>query len=69
MCIRDSLLAAGGDTTDKAIANMWYHLLYTRPEQIQDVRENPDLWENVFSEMMRYAAVVLAQFRYTTREV
>ena len=63
------LLAAGGDTTDKAIANMWYHLLYTRPEQIQDVRENPDLWENVFSEMMRYDAVVHAQFRYTTREV
>ncbi|MXY88483.1 MAG: cytochrome P450, partial [Dehalococcoidia bacterium] len=25
------LLAAGGDTTDKAIANMWYHMLYTRP--------------------------------------
>ncbi len=63
------LLAAGGDTTDKAIANMWYHLLYTRPEQIQDVAENPDLWENVFAEMMRYDAVVHAQFRYTTREV
>ena len=25
------LLAAGGDTTDKAIALMWYHMLYTRP--------------------------------------
>lgn len=63
------LLAAGGDTTDKAIANMWYHLLYTRPDQLDDVRNNPELWENVFTEMMRYDAVVHAQFRYTTREV
>ncbi|MEM9624025.1 MAG: cytochrome P450 [Pseudomonadota bacterium] len=63
------LLAAGGDTTDKAIANMWFHLLYTRPDQLDDVANNPDLWENVFTEMMRYDPVVHAQFRYTTREV
>ena len=63
------LLAAGGDTTDKAIANMWYHLLYTRPDQMQDVIDNPDLWENVFTEMMRYDPVVHTQFRRTTREV
>jgi pulcherriminic acid synthase len=63
------LLAAGGDTTDKAIANMWYHLLYTRPDQLQDVIDDPSLWENVFTEMMRYDPVVHAQFRYTTREI
>lgn len=63
------LLAAGGDTTDKAIANMWYHMLYTRPDQLDALRHDPDLWENVFTEMMRYDAVVHAQFRYTTREV
>ncbi len=63
------LLAAGGDTTDKAIANMWYHMLYTRPDQLADVRKDPDLWQNVFTEMMRYDAVVHAQFRHTTREV
>ncbi len=63
------LLAAGGDTTDKAIANMWYHMLYTRPDQLPDVRKDPDLWQNVFTEMMRYDAVVHAQFRHTTREV
>jgi pulcherriminic acid synthase len=63
------LLAAGGDTTDKAIANMWYHMMYTRPDQYADVRDNPALWENVFTEMMRYDPVVHAQFRYTTREV
>ncbi|MEM7019423.1 MAG: cytochrome P450 [Pseudomonadota bacterium] len=63
------LLAAGGDTTDKAIANMWYHMLYTRPDQFPDIIENPALWENVFTEMMRYDPVVHMQFRHTTREI
>ncbi len=63
------LLAAGGDTTDKAIANMWFHMMYTRPEQFGDVQENPALWDNVFTEMMRYDPVVHAQFRHTTKEV
>lgn len=63
------LLAAGGDTTDKAIANMWFHMLYTRPDQFEDVKADPALWENVFAEMMRYDPVVHVQTRYTTREV
>jgi cytochrome P450 len=63
------LLAAGGDTTDKAIANMWYHMLYTRGDLLPDVVADPDLWSNVFTEMMRYDAVVHAQFRRTTREL
>jgi len=63
------LLAAGGDTTDKAIANMWYHMLYTRPDQFEDVQRNPELWEHVFAEMMRFDPVVHAQARYTTREI
>ena len=63
------LLAAGGDTTDKAIANMWYHMMYTRPDQYPDVVADGTLWENVFTEMMRYDPVVHAQFRHTTREI
>jgi pulcherriminic acid synthase len=63
------LLAAGGDTTDKAIANMWYHMLYTRPDVLPQVIADPELWSNVFTEMMRYDAVVHAQFRRTTREI
>lgn len=63
------LLAAGGDTTDKAIANMWYHMMYTRPDQYADVLAEPDLWTNVFTEMMRYDPVVHMQFRHTTKEV
>ncbi len=63
------LLAAGGDTTDKAIANMWFHMLYTRPDQFEDVKADPSLWENVFAEMMRFDPVVHIQSRFTTREV
>ena len=63
------LLAAGGDTTDKAISNMWYHMLYTRRDQFDVVKQDPELWTNVFTEMMRYDAVVHVQPRYTTREL
>lgn len=63
------LLAAGGDTTDKAIANMWFHMLYTRPDQFGDVKDDPVLWEHVFAEMMRFDPVVHIQTRYTTREI
>lgn len=63
------LLAAGGDTTDKAIANMWYHMLYTRPDQFTAVRQDPELWSNVFTEMMRFDPVVHTQGRHTTCEV
>ena len=63
------LLAAGGDTTDKAIANMWYHMLYTRNDQLPELVEEPALWDDVFTEMMRYDPVVHVQFRRTTREI
>lgn len=63
------LLAAGGDTTDKAIADMWFHMLKTRPDQFEDVKRDPALWDRVFTEMMRYDPVVHAQGRHTTQEV
>ncbi|MYI86395.1 MAG: cytochrome P450 [Dehalococcoidia bacterium] len=63
------LLAAGGDTTDKAIANMWYHMLYTRPDQFEEVKKDGELWTNVFTEMMRYDPVVHTQGRRTTHEI
>ncbi|MXZ88856.1 MAG: cytochrome P450 [Dehalococcoidia bacterium] len=63
------LLAAGGDTTDKAIANMWYHMLYTRPDQFEEVQRDHALWTNVFTEMMRYDPVVHGQGRRTTCEI
>lgn len=63
------LLAAGGDTTEKAISNMWYHMMYTRPDQYKEVQKNPELWNNVFSEMMRFDPVVHMQMRYATKEI
>jgi cytochrome P450 len=63
------LLAAGGDTTDKAIANMWYHMMYTRPDQFSDVQKDPELWSNVFTEMMRFDPVVHTQMRRATQEI
>ncbi|MFN0094065.1 MAG: cytochrome P450 [Dehalococcoidia bacterium] len=63
------LLAAGGDTTDKAISNMWYHMLYTRPDQFEAVKKDGNLWSNVFTEMMRFDPVVHGQSRFTTREI
>ncbi|MCC6382162.1 MAG: cytochrome P450, partial [Dehalococcoidia bacterium] len=60
---------AGGDTTDKAIANIWSHMLYTRPDQFEAVQRDPELWSNVFTEMMRYDPVVHTQGRRATREV
>jgi pulcherriminic acid synthase len=46
------LLVAGGETTDKAIANTWYHLL-TNLEQFHEVERDPELFDRAFTEMMR----------------
>jgi pulcherriminic acid synthase len=43
--------------------------LYTRPDQFEEVKAEPGLWTNVFTEMMRFDPVVHVQFRNTTREV
>ena len=63
------LLAAGGDTTDKAISNMWWHMLKTRQDQYEAVKADLSLWDNVFTEMMRYDPPVHVQGRFTTSEV
>ena len=46
------LLVAGAETTDKAIANLWYHLL-AFPESYRLVKEDPELLDQAFTEMMR----------------
>jgi len=62
------ILVAGAETTDKAIANLWYQLL-AHPEQWRAVRENPALLDQAFSEMMRIHPPAAAQMRLTIREV
>ena len=46
------ILVAGAETTDKAIANLWYEML-ANPEQWELVRDDPSLLDRAFTEMMR----------------
>ena len=62
------LLVAGGETTDKGIANMWTQLLL-HPEQLDAVLEDHELFDYAFSEMMRHSPPVLGQLRYSVNEV
>ncbi len=62
------LLVAGGETTDKGIANMWTQLLLNR-EQMDLVLDDNDLFNAAFSEMMRHSPPVLGQLRYSVNEV
>jgi len=56
------LLTAGGETTDKAITNLWWNLLQL-PEQLAAVRADPGLLEAAFSETMRHSFPVIGQVR------
>lgn len=62
------LFIAGGETTDKAIANMWWNLLAER-ERFDEVRADPTLWDAAFSETMRRTPPVVAEDRFTTAPV
>lgn len=62
------LLVAGGETTDKGIANMWTQLLL-HPSQLNAVLEDHELFDYAFSEMMRHSPPVLGQLRYSVDEV
>ena len=62
------LLVAGGETTDKGIANMWTQLLLN-PDQLAVVLADNTLFDAAFSEMMRHSPPVLGQLRYSVNEV
>jgi cytochrome P450 len=62
------LLTAGGETTDKAIANMWANLLSDR-EQLDIVADDPAAFDPAFSETMRHSFPVISQVRLTTTDV
>jgi pulcherriminic acid synthase len=62
------LLTAGGETTDKAIANLWANLL-TDADQLAAVRADPNLFDPAFSETMRHSFPVISQIRLTTTDV
>ncbi|WP_330176984.1 cytochrome P450 [Streptomyces sp. NBC_01498] len=62
------LLAAGGETTDKAIASIFANLL-THPEQLAAVREDRSLIDRAFAETLRYTPPVHMIMRQTAEEV
>ncbi|MFE9252791.1 cytochrome P450 [Streptomyces sp. NPDC007088] len=62
------LLAAGGETTDKAIASIFANLL-ARPEQLAAVRADRSLIPRAFAETLRYTPPVHMIMRQTAVEV
>ncbi|MEV0634295.1 cytochrome P450 [Streptomyces sp. NPDC050619] len=62
------LLAAGGETTDKAIASIFANLL-THPEQLAAVRADRGLIDRAFAETLRYTPPVHMIMRQTAAEV
>lgn len=62
------LLVAGGETTDKATASM-FRLLIEHPDQLEAVREDRDLVDNVIAETLRHSGPVHMIMRQTEDEV
>ena len=62
------LFIAGGETTDKAIANMWWNLLRSQ-DLFDEVIEHPQRWDAAFSETMRHTPPVISEDRFTTAPV
>lgn len=62
------ILVAGAETTDKAIANLWYQLL-SNPDQWAAVQADLELLEPAFTEMMRVHPPAAAQMRKAIRDI
>ena len=62
------VLTAGSETTVRAISLMWLNLLQA-PEQLAAVRDDPSLWDNVFSETLRHDSPIPENLREVTQPV
>lgn len=62
------LLVAGGETTDRGLANFWYVLL-RQPDVLEALRQEPALLDPAFSEFMRRDGVIVWEDREVMREV
>ncbi|TVT36350.1 cytochrome P450 [Amycolatopsis rhizosphaerae] len=62
------LLAAGGETTDKAVASMFKNLL-AHPDQLAAVREDRTLIDRAFAETLRYSPPVHMVMRELAEDV
>lgn len=62
------LLVAGGETTDRGLANLW-HVLLQHPDVLAAVTADPDLVDPAFSEFMRRDGVLVYEDREVERDV
>ena len=62
------LFIAGGETTDKAIANMWWNVL-ANPDIRDAVLDDIALWDNAFTETMRRTPAVISEDRFVTKPI
>jgi cytochrome P450 len=62
------MLTAGGETTDKAIANLWANLL-ADDDQFALVRADPERFDEAFGETMRHSFPVISQIRTAVTDV
>jgi cytochrome P450 len=62
------LLAAGGETTDKAVASLFKNLL-EHPDQLAAVRDDRDLIPRAFAETLRYTPPVHMIMRQPAEDV
>ena len=62
------LLVAGGETTDKAMANMFMNLI-ANPDQMDAVRNDRSLLSNAFAETLRHSPPVQMIMRQSAVEV
>ena len=62
------LMVAGGETTDRGLANFWWILLQ-HPDVLAEVRAEPSLLDAAFSEFMRRDGVIVYEDREAERDV
>ncbi len=62
------LLTAGGETTDKSMANMFWRLI-EHPEQMEALRADRSLIRNAFAETLRHTPPVQMIMRETATDV
>lgn len=67
MATADLLLAAGFETTVNLIGT-GAHLLLTHPDQLQVLRDDPDVWANAIDEILRFESPVQNTARYAGEE-
>src|SRR5262245_19410905 len=62
------LMVAGGETTDRGLANLWWILLQ-HPDVLDAVQADPSRLDAAFSEFMRRDGVIVYEDRELTRDV